>query len=260
MFLYINKKICFTENSNEVLVATGVSWMLHNFIFSVHWSKLWNYIPLNIYMDYFALPKHLFYNPASIRNKTKLQKVKTKGDQQVKNNLRWNHCDQAVFVRYVCIYIYTHTHILNFEELVLCDGPLPSLTSSESFQNGGPELAALWASFPHLPPSPRTSTFSSRKPILLSKSSSNSNVYQNVLAKLGVLIKEPEGVRGSDGALQGGGQVTDQPHVPLCCTAAADGERGGRKAKASFNLSSSWYKACKNICLYRFERKKVPFA
>lgn len=50
---------------------------------------------------------------------------------------------------------------------------------------------------------PGTFTFSSRKPLLLNKSNLDSNVYHNVLTKLGVLIKEPAGVRGSDGAPRG---------------------------------------------------------
>lgn len=57
MVFYIKKNsICFTENSNEVLVTAGVSWMFHNFIFFLYAEV--NYIPWNMYMDYFALSKH----------------------------------------------------------------------------------------------------------------------------------------------------------------------------------------------------------
>lgn len=42
--------------------------------------------------------------------KQKLQKVKTKGDLQVKNKLRRNYCDQG-YLSLSEIYIYTHLYI-----------------------------------------------------------------------------------------------------------------------------------------------------
>lgn len=50
---------------------------------------------------------------------------------------------------------------------------------------------------------PETFTFSSRKPIVLNKSSLDANIYWNVLAKLAVLIMEAGGAWGSGDAPQG---------------------------------------------------------
>lgn len=60
---------------------------------------------LEIHIDYFSLSKNWFYNSASIRNETKLQKIKTKGDQRVKNKLRRNYCDHVFCHCEICIYI-----------------------------------------------------------------------------------------------------------------------------------------------------------
>lgn len=149
------------------------------------------------------------------------------------------------------IYIYINTHIyiaflkiylalgkclppflFVFEELVLCYGPLPSLSSSESFQKCGSECIILLASSPHLPPPLGTLVLSGRKPLLWNKSSLASNAYQNVLAELAALIKQPAGA-GAVTVPSEGGQVMSRPPAPLHCATL----KGGRQ-KASKNIWS----------------------
>lgn len=116
---------------------------------------------------------------------------------------------------------------------------------------GLPPLASL------LPP--ETFTFSSRKPVVLNKSSLYSNMYGNVLAKLSVLIMEPGGAWGSGDAPQGrtGTWSASRTTVMRHCGGTVWGQEGKGVPSTS---SACATKPGETSGLYRFERKNFSFA
>lgn len=135
----------------------------------------------------------LFYNPTSIGNEIMLQKFKTKGDVHVKNKLRKNYCDQVICHCVICIYIYTCISVLKiYMALWKFLALAPSSFWGTCFAWWPFTFPDLWCKFserwtricnsvdflpspPSFPLGPPH--FSSRKPILLNKSSLDSKAY-----------------------------------------------------------------------------------
>lgn len=230
---------------------------------------------------FFLLSKHWFYSflLLLLEMKQKLQKVKTEGVLQVKNKLRRNYCDQGYLsLWYISIYTQTHTYIYSCPQDLHGFSKIPTPRSFWVLRNLFYVMALYlpWApacvfgavdqnlQFCGLPPltsllPPGTFTFSSRKPILFNKSSLDSNGYQNVLAKLGVLIKEPAGAWGGDSALRGRTGNWSASRTAVMHRRHWGRTRGGGRQRAPVNLSSSCYKSCNNIWSLQIWKEKLFF-